>query len=98
MKNQERMVQLGEHTKGRFSSKVALRLKVCLLVEKKVEVYRLPRIFFYNVSILHPGITGNARLQIKQSSKNSYSKGPESNQDNQDLRERDYRQKETVEK
>lgn len=52
--------------------------------------------FFYNVSILLPRITGNARLQIKQSSKNSYSKGPESNQDNQDLRERDYRQKETV--
>lgn len=54
--------------------------------------------FKNNVSILLPRITGNARLQIKQSSKNSYSKGPESNQDNRDSRERDYRQKGTVEK
>lgn len=53
---------------------------------------------FNNVSILLPRITGNARLKIKQSSKNSYSKGPESNRDNQDLRERDYRQKGTIEK
>lgn len=54
--------------------------------------------FKNNVSILLPRITGNAKLQIKQSSKNSYSKGPESNQDNRDSRERDYRQKGTVEK
>lgn len=70
-----------------------------LPVENKVEVHLFPyTFFFYNVSILLPRITGNARLQIKQSSKNSYSKGPESNQDNQNSREWDYRQKGTVEK
>lgn len=38
MRNQERRVELGEQTKGRFSSEVAKAKRVSLPVEKRVDV------------------------------------------------------------